>query len=255
MNRFGRLALSLALLAIPNAVVLGAGLGGSHTSMRHQHAVAIASHFTFVATQAQLDQFVRENRLSPLANNADLIVSGVSFPYARPAVTLFAERLAAQYHAATGELLVVTSLTRPMDGQPRNASPLSVHPAGMAVDLRIPSNPRSRRWLENTLLALEKKGLLDVTRERSPKHYHIAVFPEKYQAYVAALGGKQVSTSVAPPVAPPVVIAEQAQAPSHVAQPLSDRRSLLPLLAAFGLLGIATATASRRLWRAKAPFR
>ena len=88
--------------------------------------------------------------------------------------------------AATGERLVITSLTRPLSRQPENASALSVHPAGMAVDLRIPASKWNRAWLEQTLLSLEDKAVLDVTREHHPPHYHVAVFPVQYEQYVAS---------------------------------------------------------------------
>jgi hypothetical protein len=52
-------------------------------------------------------------------------------------VQTFVERLSSQYHNACGERLVVTSLTRPASEQPRNASDRSVHPTGMAIDLRL----------------------------------------------------------------------------------------------------------------------
>jgi hypothetical protein len=57
----------------------------------------------------------------------------------------------------------------------------------MAVDLRIPDSKADRRWLERTLLSLEDKAVLDVTRERHPAHYHIAVFPAMYERYVRRL--------------------------------------------------------------------
>jgi len=102
-------------------------------------------------------------------------------------VKLFLERLGAEYRAVTGERLVVTSLTRPLSRQPRNASRLSVHPTGMAVDLRVPKSKSNRRWLERRLLALEDNVVLDVTLERHPAHYHVAVFPREYERYVATL--------------------------------------------------------------------
>src|SRR5690606_12122802 len=78
--------------------------------------------------------------------------------------------------------------TRPLTRQPRNAHRLSVHPAGMAMDLRVPRTSRCRRWLEKALLDLEERQLLDVTRERSPAHYHVALFPDRYLAYVGLDG-------------------------------------------------------------------
>jgi LysM repeat protein len=57
----------------------------------------------------------------------------------------------------------------------------------MAVDLRIPAKWKCRSWLEDTLLSLEKERVLDVTRERHPAHYHVAVYARQYETRVAAL--------------------------------------------------------------------
>ena len=189
-------AFTLALLSLmPFGATLAdeARLGGSVASMRRQYAVAKQNDYTFLRTPAQVRKFVREDRLVPLESSNDLLVNRVSFPYARPAVVLFVERLARQYREATGERLVVTSLTRPLSRQPRNAHELSVHPAGMAVDLRIPTSAAGRRWLESTLMSLEARGLLDATRERRPPHYHVAVFPDRYGAYVEAVMEREAS--------------------------------------------------------------
>ena len=186
MKRQFREAMLLALLSmVPFSSVLAAGLGGSLTSMRNQYHIAQANEFTFLRTAAQVEEFVEQNRLLPIANDEVLLMVDVSFPFARPSVALFIERLSEQYYAATGQRLVVTSLTRPISEQPSNAHELSVHPTGMAVDFRVPADTTARRWLENTLLSLEKSGVLDVTREKHPPHYHVAVYPAKYEQYVA----------------------------------------------------------------------
>ena len=98
----------------------------------------------------------------------------------------FIERLSDQYRDACGERLVVTSLTRPITRQPPNASAISVHPTGMAVDLRRSDSSGCRQWLETVLLDLEGKGVLEATREQYPPHYHVAVFPNPYLQYVAS---------------------------------------------------------------------
>lgn len=184
MQRLTRLGAALALASATFAgTAQAAELGGSITSMKHQHGVAIELRYTFLRTPAEVREFVAKGRLDELEGNADYALSKVSFPYARPEVRMFVERLAADYRAATGDRLIVTSLTRPEALQPRNAHQLSVHPAGMAVDFRIPDDTANRRWLERTLVAMEKDGLLDATRERRPPHYHIAVFPERYREY------------------------------------------------------------------------
>ena len=128
--------------------------------------------------------------LSASVRDGDFRLKDVSFPVTRPEVKLFIERLSRQYRSACGEQLIVTSLTRPVANQPRNASPLSVHPTGMALDLRRPRNRACRRWIEDTLLHLESRGVLDATRERRPPHYHVALFPQEYAAYVARIGNR-----------------------------------------------------------------
>ena len=177
--------LASALLFSVPAHAAKAELRGSPTSMVQQNQVARTEGLTFIASPAEVEKFVEKEHLVRAKGNADYQVSpGVSYPYARPAVVLFLERISAQYRDACGERLVVTSLTRPATLQPGNAHKLSVHPAGMAADLRISRRAECRKWLESTLLELEDEGLLDVTRERNPPHYHVAVFPEAYMAYV-----------------------------------------------------------------------
>ena len=122
--------------------------------------------------------------LVPVRGNRDFRLNNVSFPYARPEVALFVSRLGAQYRSACGEQLVVTSLTRPHSNQPRNASPRSVHPTGMALDLRRSNRRACRSWLEGVLMHLEGSGVLEATYERRPPHYHIALFPTQYASYV-----------------------------------------------------------------------
>src|SRR5687768_8252947 len=89
------------------------GLKGSAASMEHQHEVAVEGDLTFIGSAAELRKLVEEGSLDSLPGNDDYVLSKVSFPYARPEVKLFIERLAAQYREANGEQLVVTSLTRP----------------------------------------------------------------------------------------------------------------------------------------------
>lgn len=158
--------------------------------MRQQHDVAVEHDYEFLRNQAELRELVADGQLLELRGNTNYRLARVSHPYAKPEVVLFVERLAAQYRAKTGSQLVITSLTRPASEQPRNAHKLSVHPTGMAIDFRIPKIGPDRAWLEATLLELEQAGVLDVTRERSPAHYHVAVFPDEYRSYAGSLDAK-----------------------------------------------------------------
>jgi hypothetical protein len=133
----------------------------------------------------------------PLEGSSRYELTDVSFKVARPEVGLFVERLSEQYFRACGSPLVVTSLTRPKAYQPSNASARSVHPTGMALDLRVPTQAGCRRWLESTLLSLEARKVLDVTREHAPPHYHVALVPGPYVAYVASITGRPKAALVA----------------------------------------------------------
>ena len=166
---------------------LAQSLRGSPGSLERQNLHARQHDFTYLRESSQVRRFVEAGLLVPIRNTQTYVLKDVSFPFARPQVKLFVERMSGQYRQACGERLVVTSLTRPNSHQPRNASPDSVHPTGMALDLRRPTNSVCRRWLEDTLLYFEGQRVLEATLERGPPHYHVAVFPRDYAAYVVGL--------------------------------------------------------------------
>ena len=129
--------ISLTLAATPPAL-RSQSLAGSHDSMLRQNLVAQQHDYSYLRTPADVRLAVEDGTLVPISGNDDfqLATDEVSFQYARPEVKVFLEQLSEGYHAECGEPLVVTSLTRPITRQPRNASPISVHPTGMAVDMR-----------------------------------------------------------------------------------------------------------------------
>jgi LysM repeat protein len=194
---FTSLLLLAGLLPLTPATLSGQTLRGSSASLDRQVRQAEEHDFTFLQTPAQVERFVKAGYLVPVRANRDLDLHAVSFPYARPETRTFILRLAEQYRRACGEKLVVTSLTRPTSRQPANASSRSVHPTGMAADLRRTNDPACRSWLERTLLSLEKEGVLEAIRENNPPHYHVAVYPKPYTRYVEALATRQAETRFA----------------------------------------------------------
>lgn len=191
-QKMGHAALPATVLAaVAVGVVMSAAakpsvtMRGSPASMERQYEVAVSEDFTFAETPAAVADLVSKERLVRLPGNADYTLAKVSHPFARREIRTFVENLSGEYRKACGEQLVVTSLTRPRADQPGNAHKLSVHPAGMAVDFRISRNSKCRNWFEKALLALERRDLLDATRERNPPHYHVAVFPDAYRTYAA----------------------------------------------------------------------
>jgi LysM repeat protein len=177
----GLVALALIAAAEPASAQ---SLRGSSASLDVQNRIAVEHDFTYIRDGAQVLRFVNAGYLVEVRPNRDFDLHAVSYPYARPESELFIRRLASQYRSACGEKLVVTSLTRPQNRQPSNASDRSVHPTGMAIDLRLSRNANCRAWLEDVLIGLERSGVLEATRERYPAHYHIALFPSQYHRYV-----------------------------------------------------------------------
>lgn len=182
----------------------GQSLRGSASSLDWQNEQAKHHDFSYLNRRQDVTRMVGAGLLVPVEGGTHYQLRDVSFKVARPEVRVFIERLSSQYYAACGSPLVVTSLTRPTAYQPANASVRSVHPTGMAVDLRVPTERACRQWLESTLLALEGQKVLDVTLERNPPHYHVALFPGPYIAYVASMTGRSKAAVVAtaPPSSP-----------------------------------------------------
>ncbi|HVT47753.1 MAG TPA: DUF5715 family protein [Vicinamibacterales bacterium] len=189
-RRLRRSGVFIAALAATGALTLcgdaaAQSLRGSPASLDQQNRHARMNDFTYLHSRSQLGRFVDAGLLVPIKGNANYQLHGVSFPVARPEVRLFIERLSREYRSTCGEPLVVTSLTRPTAFQPANASPRSVHPTGMAIDLRRPADGSCRAWLASTLLYLERQHTLEATLEHYPPHFHVAIFPESYVNYVA----------------------------------------------------------------------
>ena len=237
------IALVVALPAAANA----GGLRGSPSSMKEQHTVAIEGDLTFLDDGAQVRRLVDEGALETIESNDDYAMSGVSYPYAVAEVRIFIERIAKQYREANGAQLIVTSLTRPNSQQPRNAHELSVHPAGMAVDFRIPQDATSRAWLEGILLELENAGVLDVTRERYPPHYHVAVFPVAYAAYVERLDSAKKPAIVAELPAATVASTQLIASPVVSASSIPARPNYLLMIATMIGIGSAVVLAARKV--------
>lgn len=180
--------------ALPSAAD-AQSLRGTKASMDRQNQQARAHDFTFLRDGNHVRTFANSGLLVRVPGSRDYQLNDVSYPYARPEVKLFVERLASQFRAACGEQLIVTSLTRPQSGQPRNASTRSVHPTGMALDIRRHNTPACRSWLERVLLSLEGNRVLEVSLEQRPPHYHVALFPDPYRKYVAALANRPATAS------------------------------------------------------------
>lgn len=186
LRRFVPVLLLLASPIVATAVIHAQSLDGSRESLIRQNLGAQEQGFSYLRTVADVQEFANLGLLVPIPGNADYELAGdeVSFPVARPEVKTFLDWFAKHYHASCGEPLVVTSLTRPTSRQPHNASEISVHPTGIALDIRRSDRSACRAWLETNLLDLEGKGVIEATREHWPAHYHVAVFGPALSQYL-----------------------------------------------------------------------
>ena len=185
--------LSFLTCAAAAAALLGApvrthaqSLRGSGASVERMYRYALRDGLEFFETSTGVKRAIARGELVPLRGGSDYEIHRVAFPYVLPTTKSFVERLADQYERGCGEELVVTSGVRPESRQPRNSSARSVHPTGMAVDLRKPRG-KCLAWLRRTLLEFEGEGVLEATEERRPAHFHVAVFGGEYARYAARL--------------------------------------------------------------------
>lgn len=152
-------------------------LRGSAESVDLMYERAVQEDLTFYRNATSVKQAVSRGELVRLAPNEDMTLGVVRYPYVRAATRDWVVGFAQRYHEQCRQRLVVTSGARPLSQQPRNGSPRSVHPTGMAVDLRKPTGA-CLRWLRTALLAEERDGVIEATEERRPPHFHVAVLIE-----------------------------------------------------------------------------
>jgi nucleoid-associated protein YgaU len=193
VNRTNSFCAAVSALLLLTCMPLAAqSLRGSPATVDRMYRQAQNQDLGFAKSASAIRQAHRDGELVRLDGNADYSLANVSYPYVVPAVHVFVLRLASQYRAACGEQMVVTSAIRPTSMRLANSVDKSVHPTGMAIDLRKPRNSRCLSWLRNTLLALENGGVLEAVEERNPPHFHVAVFPNQYGSYVQNRTGGSV---------------------------------------------------------------
>ncbi len=176
------IAASLIALPQPSAAQ---SLRGSHASVSPMYRRAVRGGLDFYETSSDVKRAVIRGALVSLNGNAHYRLADIGMPYVRPETKAFVLDLAADYHRACGAPLVITSATRPISRRLANSSELSVHPTGMAVDLRKPAG-RCRTWLRRRLLTAERRGVIEATEERNPPHFHVAVLPSRYERVASA---------------------------------------------------------------------
>lgn len=151
-------------------------LRGSRASVEKMYDFARRYRFPFYLTPATLDDAIAKDKPVPLTGDESYeLAGGVGFSYATLEARDFIMQFGPQYLAACGTPLTVTSAARPLSRQPRNANPHSVHPTGIAVDIRRPYPGPCLTWVRSALSELERRGFVEATEEHHPVHIHLAI--------------------------------------------------------------------------------
>ena len=172
-------------------LLAGAGLGaaasgteaqtlrGSKASVEKMYQFAAGHGLAFRASPEAIHADAQAGRLVPLGGSLDYqLTTQIGWPYVTPETKRWVEAFAEQYAAVCDAPLTVTSASRPLNRQPRNANPHSVHPTGIAIDLRRPPGGPCLNWTRSALVELERRGVIEATEERHPVHLHIAVLTQ-----------------------------------------------------------------------------
>ena len=176
--------IAASLMALPEPIA-AQSLRGSHASVSLVYRRAVRGGLNFYETTSEVKRAVVRGELVRLNGNSHYRLANIGMPYVRPETKAFVLDLAADYHRACGAPLVITSATRPISRRLANSSELTVHPTGMAIDLRKPAG-RCRVWLRRKLLAAERRGAIEATEERHPPHFHVAVLRSRYEKVASA---------------------------------------------------------------------
>lgn len=143
----------------------------------YEYLYAKSRELVFLPDTLAVFTAISEGKLVSLWGDPYLAIDDdVAFPFVQPVVKEFLDSLKFEYRKRCGEVITITSGTRPFYEQPRNAHALSIHPTGSVADVRVPP-PSCIRWFKKTLNQFKQRGAISVIREYKPAgHFHIPVF-------------------------------------------------------------------------------
>ena len=158
-------------------------VGGEVSSSKQQFRYAAERQVPFMTSEAEYQSRIDSGYFVRL--EGPFMDVQARRPYALPSTVTFVVELSRDYYATGCGRLVVRDALRIKTEQPSNGSTYSVHPAGMAVDLRVRDiSEVCESWMNSYLLEKEAAGKIDATREhwkmvRGQKvpnpHFHIVV--------------------------------------------------------------------------------
>lgn len=149
-------------------------VGGEVSSSKQQYHYALELKLPFMATESEYQAQIGSGYFIRL--ESPFMEVHAKRPYALPSTVFFVTEMAREYYVFGCGLLVVKDALRLIGERPRNGSLNSVHPAGMAVDIRTKYIPAEcADWLRSYVIQKETEGKVDGTQEWKPEHLHIVV--------------------------------------------------------------------------------
>jgi hypothetical protein len=218
-----RFAVLLAfLLILPDAAVAGGGpLSGSRSSQIKQNKVANRHDLTRLKDLKQLRAFIADGLLVAVGDTDAYVIDkslgemdpdhADLYAHARPWVKAFLGDVLGECRASTGARFTITSLVRTKAYQKKlrrhNHAAASgktwwkqsSHLTGSTVDISyLDLDDDAERCLEKKLRALEKKGLIEATKEYGNACFHVMVFPEYAKPATKAVKKKKTRKAKKP---------------------------------------------------------
>ena len=144
-------------------------------SIGYQYLYALAHEIPFLETPKAVDEAFARGELMDLRENPNLRFYKVSYYYVKPSTKIWLDKFEFESRPVCGDELWVTSAMRPVNMKLWNSSPISVHPTGMAVDLRIPKRNDCYKWFLSHFDRDKKLGLIDYIIEKVEPNFHVAV--------------------------------------------------------------------------------
>lgn len=183
-----------------------ASLRGGISSQKKQNHVANKGSLSRMRDLSDLKKFVRLGLLVPVTNTTSYELgpylgyldpgNSAWYRYSRPWTKRFLDRELGAGHRATGHRFKITSLVRTKMYQKKlvkkGANAISgkkwwmqsSHLTGATVDISYKDmSPKAQRWLEKRLLQLERRGLIEATKEHRSLCFHIMIFPSYGKIY------------------------------------------------------------------------
>jgi len=165
-------------------------LRGSHESMLRQNEEIDRLGLPRIADEQQLQELVEQRELVPIRETATLRIHPDLEPqnrFCRPWTRSFLDDISRDYYRQFRQPLQVNSAVRTAEQQHKlrrhngNAAPdsgetASSHLAGLTVDISRRAMGRAqRKWMEQYLMGLHERGLVETAEERRQPVFHIMV--------------------------------------------------------------------------------